>query len=369
MRAAVASTPEGLANRAISRQRPTDMSALEVRAPDLPMRQAPTVHRNSQERFSFTRNRRMPKRIAFWLAYGVVVAATSISGCLLVRGMRYPSTEVSAYLVAALEKLNTIATPFLNVGNASPPTQHEPGWVEPDLAIALNPVTNTQAALADVPGVEPALADAAPAALAPGEEVRQEYAEGIAITREGSSSEKSGAKTTAAPPAGTLEERLGATSGASATEPSSLSVQNQSLAKELSEESASSRSRSAALAIASETEKTSSTQAAIIVPTMKRDDQRLSALETETLLSRGNALLSTGDFASARLFYEFAVEPGSSTAALRLGATFDPAFIRQAPLIRVTGDLEKALYWYRRARDLGSSEADALLRSRETAAE
>src|SRR5215208_7222141 len=94
MRAAVANTPEGLANRAISRQRPTDMSALEVRAPDLPMRQAPTVHRNSQERFSFTRNRRMPKRIAFWLAYGVVVAATSISGCLLVRGMRYPSTEV-----------------------------------------------------------------------------------------------------------------------------------------------------------------------------------------------------------------------------------------------------------------------------------
>ena len=76
-------------------------------------------------------------------------------------------------------------------------------------------------------------------------------------------------------------------------------------------------------------------------------------------------LFSKGDVIAARAFYERAADAGEGRAALRLGETFDPIFLAQARLRAARGDLSTALSWYRRARDLGVTEAEILLKSRE----
>ena len=53
----------------------------------------------------------------------------------------------------------------------------------------------------------------------------------------------------------------------------------------------------------------------------------LSATEIAALLGRGDAFLRAGDILSARLFYERAATAGDELAALKLRATFDPAFV------------------------------------------
>lgn len=80
-----------------------------------------------------------------------------------------------------------------------------------------------------------------------------------------------------------------------------------------------------------------------------------------SLVARGDALFSTRDIASARLFYERAADEGDAQAALRLGETYDANFLAQAHMSGVLGDAAAAAKWYRRARDLGSGEADLLL--------
>jgi len=84
---------------------------------------------------------------------------------------------------------------------------------------------------------------------------------------------------------------------------------------------------------------------------------RLSGVEVSMLLGRGDALLGTGDTTSARLFYERAADGGSGLAALRLGATFDPALPRRTGM-GTAADPAQALFWYRRARDLSITEAE-----------
>ncbi len=92
-------------------------------------------------------------------------------------------------------------------------------------------------------------------------------------------------------------------------------------------------------------------------------EPRLSAAELTALLTRGDVLFSTGDLAAARLFYERAADAGEAQAAVRLGETFDPIFLDHAHLRGVRGNVETALSWYRRARDLGAAEAEILLNS------
>jgi hypothetical protein len=89
---------------------------------------------------------------------------------------------------------------------------------------------------------------------------------------------------------------------------------------------------------------------------------RLSAAEVGTLLARGDALFALGDAASARLYYERAADAGERQAALRLGKSFDPVFLSFARLRGVRGDTDQAASWYRRARELGDTEAEILLK-------
>ena len=89
------------------------------------------------------------------------------------------------------------------------------------------------------------------------------------------------------------------------------------------------------------------------------------------MLARGDRLLSIGDVTSARLFYERvfyerAVDGGAGLAAVRLGETYDPVFLDRVHLRGVRADRGAALFWYRRARDLGAIDAEVLLRALET---
>jgi hypothetical protein len=99
------------------------------------------------------------------------------------------------------------------------------------------------------------------------------------------------------------------------------------------------------------------------------EERRITAAEADALLARGDTFLSAGDLASARLFYEYAAAAGNGAAALRLGGTFDPAFLARARMRWVQGNLPSALYWYRRARELGNGDAEMLLRSIENTAQ
>ena len=85
-------------------------------------------------------------------------------------------------------------------------------------------------------------------------------------------------------------------------------------------------------------------------------DRQLAAL-----VARGDSLLRAGDIASARLFYERAADDGDGHAALRVGATFDPAFLASVGFRNMSGDPAKALFWYRRALGLGAGEAQVYL--------
>jgi TPR repeat protein len=92
-------------------------------------------------------------------------------------------------------------------------------------------------------------------------------------------------------------------------------------------------------------------------------ESRAPAIDTPVLVARGDTLFGTGDITSARLFYERAADAGSGQAALRLGESYDPSFLEQAHLRTVRGDAAVAIKWYKRARELGASEADLLLMS------
>jgi hypothetical protein len=107
---------------------------------------------------------------------------------------------------------------------------------------------------------------------------------------------------------------------------------------------------------------------AMIGPATPSAEPRVSTLkgsvgEISSLLTRGDSLLGVRDVTSARLYYERAADAGDAQAALRLGKTYDPAFLALARLNEVRGDPVVAARWYRHARDLGNPEAEILLKS------
>jgi len=90
---------------------------------------------------------------------------------------------------------------------------------------------------------------------------------------------------------------------------------------------------------------------------------QISAEEAAILLASGDAALRTGDITTARLYFERATEAENPQAALRLGNTYDPAFIAMAGLKGVHGDAAVAERWYRYAQALGSTDAATALAS------
>ena len=77
-------------------------------------------------------------------------------------------------------------------------------------------------------------------------------------------------------------------------------------------------------------------------------------------MERGRDLLRNGDVASAQLAFRRLAEAGKADAALALATTYDPRYLLEHNLVGIVGDEAKARAWYRRAKELGSVEADRL---------
>jgi hypothetical protein len=69
---------------------------------------------------------------------------------------------------------------------------------------------------------------------------------------------------------------------------------------------------------------------------------------------------------AARLFHEHTTDAGNGRAALRRGATYDPGFLGPVHLPHAPDAAAQALSWYRRASDLGESEAELCIQELET---
>jgi hypothetical protein len=108
--------------------------------------------------------------------------------------------------------------------------------------------------------------------------------------------------------------------------------------------------------------------------------QSLSDEEIAALVAGGRQLMVAGDIPNARLVLQQAAEADNATAALELGATYDPTFLQQLKAAGQTafgiipratggvvppevaamtdmGDVRMARLWYAKAKDLGSTEA------------
>ena len=89
--------------------------------------------------------------------------------------------------------------------------------------------------------------------------------------------------------------------------------------------------------------------------------RHLDPEEIEILIRRGEALLSQGDIASARLMLRRAADAGSARAALTLGGTFDQKVLRKMGVLGFQADPTQARDWYTKAAALGSGEASRRL--------
>jgi len=79
------------------------------------------------------------------------------------------------------------------------------------------------------------------------------------------------------------------------------------------------------------------------------------------LVARADRLLEKGDIVGARAIYQRAAELGDASAALALGATYDPNRLWSLGALGLVGDKERARQWYQRASELGHREAKARL--------
>jgi len=89
--------------------------------------------------------------------------------------------------------------------------------------------------------------------------------------------------------------------------------------------------------------------------------QRLLAKVCQDLVAKGDRLLEKGDIVAARTMYQRAAEMGSGSAALTLGATYDPTRLWSLGALGMVGNKERARQWYARASELGNPDAKAWL--------
>lgn len=81
------------------------------------------------------------------------------------------------------------------------------------------------------------------------------------------------------------------------------------------------------------------------------------------LMDRAAHLLALGDIASARTLFEYLVNRGDADAAIALGGTYDQAVLGQLFVKGVSSDMSKARFWYEKAKEMGSSNANRRVQS------
>ena len=76
--------------------------------------------------------------------------------------------------------------------------------------------------------------------------------------------------------------------------------------------------------------------------------------------------MRSSDIAFAQLAFQRLAEAGKVDAALALDTTYDPRSLAEHKFVGIIGDEAKARAWYQRAKELGSMEADRILRPTNT---
>jgi hypothetical protein len=79
--------------------------------------------------------------------------------------------------------------------------------------------------------------------------------------------------------------------------------------------------------------------------------------EIASALTRGAALIASGDLAAARLVLRRAADAGDARAAMALAETYDPAILEKLGVHGVVPDLARARGWYEKAKQFGATEA------------
>ena len=106
------------------------------------------------------------------------------------------------------------------------------------------------------------------------------------------------------------------------------------------------------------------TKAWIAIPppaNLEATTPKIDAAAAHDLLAKGDRLLEKGDIIAARAVYQRAAEMGSGSAALTLGATYDPNRLWSLGVLGMVGNKERARQWYSRAEMLGNPQAKARL--------
>jgi hypothetical protein len=89
----------------------------------------------------------------------------------------------------------------------------------------------------------------------------------------------------------------------------------------------------------------------------------LDSEEIKLLIKQGEQFVATGDLVTARTVLQRAAQAGDATAAVALGATYDPTVLTRLGVVGMGGaDVEQARRWYQQAESLGSAEATKQLR-------
>jgi hypothetical protein len=77
----------------------------------------------------------------------------------------------------------------------------------------------------------------------------------------------------------------------------------------------------------------------------------------QSLVQRGDGMISLGDISGARRLYALAADEGDGEAAMKLGDTYNPEFLSDHGVQGLQPDLNTAELWYRKAMKLGDPEA------------
>jgi hypothetical protein len=92
-------------------------------------------------------------------------------------------------------------------------------------------------------------------------------------------------------------------------------------------------------------------------PSPRKVIRALDPEEIKLLTRQGEQFAATGDLVTARILLQRAAEAGDATAAMALGATYDPNVLAKLGVAGMAADVEKARSWYRKAESQGSAEA------------
>ena len=95
-------------------------------------------------------------------------------------------------------------------------------------------------------------------------------------------------------------------------------------------------------------------------PDSSRTDVRIPPSKANSVVTRAEALLRTGDISGARLLLERAADVGDAAAVFLLAQTFDPRVLASLGVLGVRGDAHKAEELYARARALQGQPSSGL---------